>query len=596
MESLREKLWGKTKPLREKLATVATGALSVASGRAPIYAAAKGISNLLGGEQTDEQKKAEEERLNKAEIQSMKDMHARMGYNSDDAGNRTTPMEGMTPEKLRELEMNGGGKTRKATVLDKAGFAIDKAMHKTGEFADKLIHGETITYEAPKQEEKPQIINKAQAEEPKGFDRELFRTGIVHNETRGAKDPYTAVGPTKDLGKYQASPATLKGWAKAWLGKEYTPDEFLKDPSAQEKFFEEFTKVAERLNLTHEQAAVAWHRGWGELGTGDKATRDKRFLDRLNGMMEEDISKKYLESFNDATSSMNETGAAFQDRLPTTLPPLDDIRDEDWEDPTPEELAMEKVQFDRERGVMISAYRPKLTEIFSNALDKVKSKIPGANTKLEVAMREEVAKNYPLTPEAKKILNEVDINFVDKDSLLGGKAGAVHQPLRGEKTAKVFNKIWETPVLDKVTQKIPPRIYRLLMGEQIKLDSSTAETAFHEGLHAVFARKDINTRQFLKDWDAAMTQSSTAEVYGPAHDLMGFIDEKVSGGIYEGNDQRSTVNEMYAYLGSIAGIYGLDGIPGSLRKYYTDVLMPTEKVKPPTQLATPLPSRPSPLK
>jgi len=312
------------------------------------------------------------------------------------------------------------------------------------------------------------------------------------------------------------------------------------------------------------------------------------------GMGPED-ARTFVES-GEWENFKKEHSSSYQEKLQTTLPPLDDIKDEEWEDPTPEEMQMEQIKFDRERGVMISAYRPKLTEIFSNIMDKVKSKIPGADTKLEVAMREEIAKNYPLTPEAKKILSEVDINFVPKDSLLGGKAGAVHQSVRGEKTLKVFDKIWNNASADNLMQKVPPRIYRLLMGEQIKLDDSSAETAFHEGLHAVFSRKDINTRQFLKDWEAAMTQSSTAEVYGPAHDLMGFIDEKVGGGIYEGNDEYGTVNEMYAYLGSIAGIYGIDGIPGALRKYYTDVLMPTEKVKPPTQLATPLPSRPSPLK
>jgi len=294
------------------------------------------------------------------------------------------------------------------------------------------------------------------------------------------------------------------------------------------------------------------------------------------GMGPED-ARKFVESGEwDAFKKEHSTSTSYQKKLETTLPPLDDIKDEIWEDPTPEQIAMEQVNFDKERGVMISAYRPTFTQMFSNILDKVKSKIPGADTKLEVAMREEIARNYPLTPGAKKILNEVDIKFVDKDSLLGGKAGAVHQNVRGATTAKVFNKIWDNPIADRVMEKVPPRIYRLLMGEQIKLDDSSAETAFHEGLHAVFVRKDINTKQFLKDWDAAKNQSSEAEVYGPAHDLMAYVDETVGGGIYEGNDQRNTVNEMYAYLGSIAGIHGLEGIPGSLQKYYTDVLLPQD--------------------
>lgn len=321
------------------------------------------------------------------------------------------------------------------------------------------------------------------------------------------------------------------------------------------------------------------------------------------GMGPED-ARTFVES-GEWENFKKEHSSSYQEKLPTTLPPLDDIKDEEWEDPTPEEMQMEQIKFDRERGVMISQYRPKLTDIFSKVLDKVKSKIPGADTKLEVAMRDEIAKNYPLTPEAKKILNEVDINFVPKDSLLGGKAGAVHQTVRGQKTAKAADVLLQNPAIDRVAQKIPNRIFRLLLGEQINLDDSSAETAFHEGLHAVFSRKNINPKQFLADWEAAMTQSSTAEVYGPAHDLMGFIDEKVSGGIYEGNDEYNTVNEMYAYLGSIAGIYGLDGIPGSLRKYYEDTLLPTgqkptKALEPKSNLSSPaplaLPRRPSPLK
>jgi hypothetical protein len=289
-------------------------------------------------------------------------------------------------------------------------------------------------------------------------------------------------------------------------------------------------------------------------------------------------ARKFVES-GDWKKFKQEHSSSYQEKLNTTLPPLDDIKDERWQDPTQEQLNAEKVQFDKERGVMISAYRPKLTQIFSNVIDKVKGKIPGVNTNMEKAMKDEIAKNYPLTPEARKTLNEVDMNFVKKDSLLGGKAGATHQNIRGDKTAKVFNKIWENPILDRAMQKVPPRLYRLLMGENIKLDDSNAEVAFHEGLHAIFARKDIDPEQFLNDWEAAKNESSTAEVYGPVHDLMNYLEEKVGGGIYEGNNNYETVNEMYAYLGSIAGGNGLDAIPGSLRKYYEDTLLPMDREK-----------------
>jgi len=128
-----------------------------------------------------------------------------------------------------------------------------------------------------------------------------FSEGITYAENREAMDSgedlYKVRGVTGDLGKYQVNPEVLSNWSEAWLDKKYTPEEFLNSPEAQEEFYKQFLAVANRLELTPEEAAVTWHRGWGELGTGDRATRDERFFAKLKELMEEPESKKYLETF-----------------------------------------------------------------------------------------------------------------------------------------------------------------------------------------------------------------------------------------------------------------------------------------------------------
>lgn len=136
------------------------------------------------------------------------------------------------------------------------------------------------------------------------FDPEQFRNGILYAENRGAaasgEDLYGVVGVTGDVGKYQVSPPTLETWSEPWLGKKYDVESFKKDPEAQEKFFEQFTEVAKRLDLTPEQAAAAWHGGWGELGMGgEREERDQKFMEDLNSRMEEDGMKQYLAAFSE---------------------------------------------------------------------------------------------------------------------------------------------------------------------------------------------------------------------------------------------------------------------------------------------------------
>lgn len=157
--------------------------------------------------------------------------------------------------------------------------------------------------EEKKQASLPKVSQKVTQETP-SFDRKSFSNriaGIENEALVGQPDKmYKSVGVSGDLGKYQVSPQSLQDWSKAWLNKEYTKQEFLNDPQAQEKFFNNFLDVVERLKLNPEEAAVTWHRGWGLLGQGNKTReqRDKEFREYLSKEMQSRESQNYLEKFN----------------------------------------------------------------------------------------------------------------------------------------------------------------------------------------------------------------------------------------------------------------------------------------------------------
>lgn len=149
---------------------------------------------------------------------------------------------------------------------------------------------------------KPEKLGQPKQAE-KVFDREDFSRRIVNNVENEALaasggDLYKSIGFKGDLGKYQVSPPSLKEWSKEWLGKEYSKDEFLNDPQAQEKFWNNFLDVVERLQLSPEEAAVTWHTGWGDLGQGTREQHDKIFRESLANRMNSDESKRYLSKFN----------------------------------------------------------------------------------------------------------------------------------------------------------------------------------------------------------------------------------------------------------------------------------------------------------
>jgi hypothetical protein len=178
---------------------------------------------------------------------------------------------------------------------------LTEGVEKTGQTASVgSAVQEAIEPPQEAQAEEPVKEEVISAPDPK---HDMIRRGILYTENRGAiaagEDPYKSIGVTGDLGKYQVKPETLKDWSRGWLGKEYTPEQFLNSPKLQEEFMNQFLAVVDRLGLSPDEASMAWHKGWGELGTGDKKTRDARFLKGLRARMKEAEADEnsYLNTF-----------------------------------------------------------------------------------------------------------------------------------------------------------------------------------------------------------------------------------------------------------------------------------------------------------
>lgn len=115
-------------------------------------------------------------------------------------------------------------------------------------------------------------------QEPTAFDGDSLIKAIANNETGTTtiKNPYTfskwsdpMKGPKskygKDLGKYQITSARLKEKAEAFLGKKVSDEEFLKNPSLQDKFMKEEILWLKNLGLTPEEILAVHRHGWGDL-------------------------------------------------------------------------------------------------------------------------------------------------------------------------------------------------------------------------------------------------------------------------------------------------------------------------------------------
>lgn len=141
------------------------------------------------------------------------------------------------------------------------------------------------------------IINNAQAAEINPKDNTLLKmnsipsTQIVKDQIafRESKGDYQAVNHgnsngTIDLGKYQINEATLKSYAKKFLGRDVSEEEFLSSPELQEKFMEKEIEHLKSLGVKKFDTLLALHHlGWGDVST-----------ERINKIKNSSAVKKYL--------------------------------------------------------------------------------------------------------------------------------------------------------------------------------------------------------------------------------------------------------------------------------------------------------------
>jgi hypothetical protein len=124
-------------------------------------------------------------------------------------------------------------------------------------------------------------------------DMSPFRTAIASIESRGSGD-YNAVGPTnprlgRALGRYQVMEANIGPWSREALGREVTPDEFMKNPQIQDAIFDhKFKQYIEQFG-SPDKAAQAWFGGPGGVGQMNRrdalGTTISAYTDKFNAAL-----------------------------------------------------------------------------------------------------------------------------------------------------------------------------------------------------------------------------------------------------------------------------------------------------------------------
>lgn len=147
--------------LTDRLKKIGKGALAVASGRAIPYAIGKAGEKIFS-QPTDEEVKMKEAEVMKKEVLGQIELNTKMGWNSDTMGNPVSRIEGFNEEEALKKGLEGSKKgfnpaEKVSDVViagvDKVKDIAKKGIKKTGEFADKVINGDTVTWEAPQPKE-----------------------------------------------------------------------------------------------------------------------------------------------------------------------------------------------------------------------------------------------------------------------------------------------------------------------------------------------------------------------------------------------------------------------------------------------------------
>lgn len=118
-----------------------------------------------------------------------------------------------------------------------------------------------------------------------------IKEAIKYNESRGEEIPYSFYQPSGDknigdvLGAYQISEAKLKENAKRFLGKDVTRQEFLANPSLQEKFVESEIKFLLDNNFSVESILGAHRGGWSDMSRQATVQRNNKYKDYISSGM-----------------------------------------------------------------------------------------------------------------------------------------------------------------------------------------------------------------------------------------------------------------------------------------------------------------------
>ncbi len=139
----------------------------------------------------------------------------------------------------------------------------------------KLANSNKITY---KKEEKPTVlpVKKETPNTPK-----LIET-IKYNETRGEENPYTFSQPSGNdalglaLGAYQITEGELKTYAKRYLGRAITAEQFLANPGIPDEYLKNTIDSLTKRGLSVEDILAVHNKGASDLRPEAlKETREK---------------------------------------------------------------------------------------------------------------------------------------------------------------------------------------------------------------------------------------------------------------------------------------------------------------------------------
>lgn len=124
---------------------------------------------------------------------------------------------------------------------------------------------------SPQEDKQEAFMKPGRLVEKKGTSTEDLKKALANNETGGVKNPYSLrkfSGSTKygeDLGKYQITTARLSEKSKDFLGRKVTPDEFIANPSLQDRFIDAQIKWQKENGLSDKEILATHRHGWGNM-------------------------------------------------------------------------------------------------------------------------------------------------------------------------------------------------------------------------------------------------------------------------------------------------------------------------------------------